>query len=94
MPNGRQPCRKLLPQPFANVPNNGRNNMQRELIPGTQATLFNELPNGQRTLFNGIPPTRGRNPVSVAPSTLELIGDEIDRHCAERRPMKYQNGLF
>jgi hypothetical protein len=59
--------------------------MQRELIPSTQSTLFDELPNGQRTLFNGIPPKRGRNPACVAPSTLELIGDEIDRHCAERR---------
>jgi len=68
--------------------------MPRELIPGTQATLFNELPNGQRTLFNGLPPKRGRNPASVAPSTLELIGDEIDRQCAERRPMKYQADLF
>ena len=68
--------------------------MQSELIDGTQGTLFNELPNGQRTLFNGIPPKRGRNPACVAPSLLETIGDEIDRHCAERRPMKCQNGLF
>ena len=68
--------------------------MTRELIPGTQATLFNELPNGQRTLFNGLPPKRGRNPACVAPSTLETIGDEIDRQCAERRPMVAQTNLF
>ena len=68
--------------------------MHRELIPGTQATLFSELPNGQRTLFNGIAPKRGRNPACVAPSLLETIGDELDRHSAERRPMKCQNGLF
>ena len=68
--------------------------MHRELIDGTQGALFNELPNGQRTLFNGIPPKRGRHPACVAPSTLELIGDELDRHCPERRPMKRHADLF
>lgn len=68
--------------------------MQRELIPGTQSTLFNELPNGQRTLFNGLPPKRCRLPVSVAQSALESIADEIDRREAERRPTRSQVDLF
>jgi hypothetical protein len=68
--------------------------MTRETIPGTQQTLFSELPNGQRTMFNGIPPKGSRSTASVAPSILEMIGDEIERHSASRRPMVAQSVLF
>lgn len=68
--------------------------MKRELIPGTQSTLFDTLANGQRTLFNGLAPKRGRNPACVAPSTLETITDELHQQSAERRPMRAQVELF
>ena len=69
--------------------------MKRERIIGTQASLFDELPNGQRMLFNMIPPEKNRRPSApVQSSMLEQIGDEIDRFAEQRQPMTGQSRLF
>lgn len=69
--------------------------MKRERIVGTQSSLFDELPNGQRMLFNMIPPEKSRRITSSAPvSTLEQIGDDIERFTAERQPIAGQSRLF
>lgn len=64
-----------------------------EAIPGQQMGLFGEESGGQKQLFNVVKPKKGDKPQSVAPSTLEKIGDEIDARQAERTPLAGQKAI-
>lgn len=62
-----------------------------ERIQGTQATLFDELPNGQKLLFNGLPGKKSKPQFNQA-SLLETVADEIERQ--QVAPIVGQSRLF
>lgn len=66
--------------------------MNRERIPGTQASLFDA--SGQKMLFNVIPPGKAKRPGATESSRLELIADDIDQRRRARLPLQDQASLF